>query len=196
MQNLWGHSVLGLVWDVWLAILAPLQMLIFAKVLRKLSWGTIWLVPAALWVLFIMPNALYLVTELRHAIPPDGVIKGEMIPTILFYSVVGLFGLTCAVITNLIAVHDIAFLQPNRFLSLVVLSCLSAAGTVIGVLGYVSTTGFLLPIVIGDIVRRVWQDIQLLYLFIGLAVLLSILSLGADRLFVQQSSKNLNADCD
>lgn len=181
----YGHEVFpfGLFPNVMNGIMAP--GLIYLAVSFWLSdVAPKWLVYGYLWFAFMtMPNSMYLFLEIKHIVLKDGIADDRPLPAVIGFSLISLLGLISAIANVLIIVHMVPIAGQHYYLSVVVVSFLSALGGVMGLLDITSLFGFVIPPLAVMFAVKVLIKKSLLLLTICLTALLSLLSIAVNVVY-------------
>lgn len=181
----YGHEVFpfGLFANVMNGIMTP-GLIYLASVLWLSDAAPTWFRYGYMWfALMTMPHPMYLFLEIKHIVLNDGIADGRPLPAVIGSSVMSLLGLICAIANVLIIVHIFPVGTQHYYLSVIVVSFLSALGGVMGLLDITSLFGFVLPPLAVIYAGKVLLKKNLLLLTIGLTVMLSLLSIVADVVY-------------
>lgn len=181
----YGHEVFpfGLFSNVMNGIMAP-GIIYMALSLWLSGLPPTWFVYGYMWFAFMtMPNSMYLFLEIKHIVLHDGIADDRPWPAVVGFSLISFLGLISAIASVLIIVRMLPVGAQYYYLSIVVVSFLSALGGVMGLLDITSLFGFVLPPLAVIYAGKVLLKKNLLLLTIGLTVMLSLLSIVADVVY-------------
>jgi hypothetical protein len=164
--EMWGHQIFP--GGIFMNVVWAISPIIILKAYLKYQYSMSKIQKILLGWLFItfLPNTLYLAFEIKHLIKMDNVADDLTILAVIVFSGLSLLGIILTTYTVIKTVNNVKPISLLPDLSIIMLSCVTSIGAVIGLEEATSFMGFLFPPIIFVYLYKVFTTPNLLLIFL------------------------------